>query len=406
MFQDLKTIPLTLRNILAYSFALALTKAIALPYIVIFLSNKFNLDVKMIGTLVGSSLIIGTFCSIYSGYLIDNYGSKRITYLMAVMYAVSYLMIGMAHAVWQVYLSLIVVNAAYATIGVAIKAMIGDSTTPDERQKVFSLRYTLINIAFGLGPFLGAYLSQRTPSLMFMYSGIIAGVTIILLALRRGDVQSQINRHLSQRLSMTQVVSLVFSDKRLIYYTLAGLLCSVALRQFPSYLSQYLIKIDAQDIYRIVNYVMATNSVMIISFQYFLTKRASTYSTMINISVGCLFLGAGIVGFIMSTAVPIWIASMILFSIGEMFLIPAEFAVIDKIAPEDHRGSYYAIQNISTFGGALSPIICGYILSAFSFPLLMFIALLASVSGSYILYLAGSRARNPYKQEEAVLQSL
>ena len=53
---------------------------------------------------------------------------------------------------------------------------------------------------------------------------------------------------------------------------------------------------------------------------------------------------------------------MVVFTLGEMIIYPAEFLFVDTIAPEPLRGSYYGAQNLAAFGGALSPVICGYLL--------------------------------------------
>lgn len=53
---------------------------------------------------------------------------------------------------------------------------------------------------------------------------------------------------------------------------------------------------------------------------------------------------------------------MFVFTLGEMIIYPSEFLFIDTIAPDALRGSYYGAQNLAAFGGAMSPVICGYLL--------------------------------------------
>lgn len=44
------------------------------------------------------------------------------------------------------------------------------------------------------------------------------------------------------------------------------------------------------------------------------------------------------------------IAAMIVFTLGEILIIPAEYAQIDQIAPPRMRGTYYGAQSVSELG--------------------------------------------------------
>jgi hypothetical protein len=47
------------------------------------------------------------------------------------------------------------------------------------------------------------------------------------------------------------------------------------------------------------------------------------------------------------------IAAMIVFTLGEILIIPAEYAQIDQIAPPRMRGTYYGAQSVSELGRRL-----------------------------------------------------
>ncbi|MEZ5648843.1 MAG: MFS transporter [Alphaproteobacteria bacterium] len=365
ILSDLKAIPVSLRRVFGFNFLFILTRAIALPYTVIFLSRVFSLNVQAIGLLLSSALIIGIISSIFAGQLIDRFGAIRIIFISALSFAVGHLLIAMSGSLPLIFLLLVGVNAAYSIIAVAIKTAIGDAVcASSEREKLFSLRYTLINIGFAIGPFIGAALAGLNPRATFMGAGLIAIVNSLLL-IRLNLPRPEPETTKGKRVSSWNHVGLALRDRRLIYFTIAGVLCSLAMRQFPSYLSQYLVKIAAEDIYRIINYVSATNSFMVILFQYTITKHLVSVPLKSRISLGFLFLAAGITGFMLAHHAEPWIAAMIIFSIGEIILVTVEFAAIDHIAPERLRGSYYAVQNLSTIGGGITPVLCGVILLSY-----------------------------------------
>lgn len=51
---------------------------------------------------------------------------------------------------------------------------------------------------------------------------------------------------------------------------------------------------------------------------------------------------------------------MLVFTTGEIIVIPAEYMFIDLIAPEHLRGVYYGAQNLSNLGAALGPVMVGF----------------------------------------------
>lgn len=81
---------------------------------------------------------------------------------------------------------------------------------------------------------------------------------------------------------------------------------------------------------------------------------------------------------------------MIVFTVGEIIIIPAEYLFIDYIAPEDMRGVYYGAQNLSNLGAALGPVLCGMALSLYA-PQAMFYVLSTCIVLASVFYFMGSR---------------
>jgi MFS family permease len=77
-------------------------------------------------------------------------------------------------------------------------------------------------------------------------------------------------------------------------------------------------------------------------------------------------------------------------TLGEMIIYPAEFLFVDTLAPEELRGSYYGAQNLATFGGALSPVICGFLLMHTPAPTMLY-ALSALTALGGLCFMSGRR---------------
>jgi MFS family permease len=84
-----------------------------------------------------------------------------------------------------------------------------------------------------------------------------------------------------------------------------------------------------------------------------------------SITVGGLLTVTGMAGFAMADSLWHFVAAMVVFSLGEILIYPAEFAIIDRIAPEDSRGAYFGAQTFTQIGVFIGPVTGGLLLGAY-----------------------------------------
>ncbi len=158
---------------------------------------------------------------------------------------------------------------------------------------------------------------------------------------------------------------LLLKDRRLVCFTLGGLLSAVVFGQFTAYLSQYLVVTTTPEFaYQVISALVTTNAVMVISLQYLIGRRISQRQLNLWLAAGLSMFLLGLGGFALSTSVMLWVLSMAIFTLGEIIVFPAEYMFIDYIAPAPLRGLYYGAQNLSNLGAALGPVLCGMVLAS------------------------------------------
>ncbi|MCP2053077.1 UNVERIFIED_ORG: MFS family permease [Pseudomonas fluorescens] len=390
MLATLKHYPPALNLLLSASLILTLARAITLPYLVIYLSGHFGLSIADIGLVIGSTLIIGSLLSLYGGFLVDRMHSYRLMLTFCAVFTLGFLGAAVAPVLWLFYLCLVAVNLAYAVIDIAVKAGFGSLLPVDRRSEAFSIKYTLTNIGYAVGPFLGAGLATVDASLPFMLSaGLGAGFLLIYCVWG--------NRHLltaeasPPSIAFLAVGTLLLRDYRLVCFTLGGLLSAVVFGQFTAYLSQYLIVTTTpQETYRIISTLVATNALMVISLQYSLGKRISPRYLNRWLAAGLSLFILGLGGFAVSTTLVMWVLSMAIFTLGEIIVFPAEYMFIDNIAPNHLRGMYYAAQNLGNVGAALGPVLCGWVLATQPAYSMFYMLVVFVVAGGLMYCLGGS----------------
>ena len=330
----------------------------------IYLSSAFGLQVSDIGLVIGSSMILGSLLSLYGGFLVDRTPSYRLILACCALFTLGFIGAFSARQLWLFYLCLVLVNLAYAVIDIAIKAGFAQRLSVEQRSEAFSIKYTLTNIGYAVGPFLGAGLARLDISLPFLISAAL-GAGFLAIHMRWGDRQLNAAGPTPAPLSFAALGKQLLRDYRLVCFTLGGLLSAVVFGQFSAYLSQYLVvTTSAQDTYRIISTLVATNALLVIALQYAIGRRITQrhLSRWLALGLGLFLLGVS--GFGLATSLALWVLSMVVFTLGEIIVFPAEYMFIDLIAPEHLRGLYYGAQNLSNLGGALGPILCGMLLAS------------------------------------------
>ncbi len=108
--------------------------------------------------------------------------------------------------------------------------------------------------------------------------------------------------------------------------------------------------------------LLACNAISVILLQYQIGRFLKREQLRQWIVAGTGLFILGLIGFSVADSLVSWCVAMFIFTLGEIIIYPAEFLFVDTLAPEDLRGSYYGAQNLAALGGALSPVICGFML--------------------------------------------
>ncbi|NWB92634.1 MFS transporter [Pseudomonas agarici] len=301
---------------------------------------------------------------------------------------------------WLFFVFLVLFNFAYAVIDVVVKATLGRILPEEEQAGVFSVRYTLINIGYAVGPFVGAGLAHLDMRLPFVMSALL-GVVSFLAYYNLGDRHLRPVDRARTTMSFIGVSRILLRDKRLVCFTLGGLLSAVVFGQFTAYLSQYLVTTATPEFtYQVISSVVAVNALVVIGLQFLVGRHITQRHLNLWLTMGFSLFLLGVAGFALSSTVLHWALAMAVFTLGEIIVFPAEYMFIDRIAPRHLRGMYYGAQNLSTLGGALGPVLCGFALAWWA-PHFMFYMLAGFIIAGGCFYLIGAAYARQHDASEA-----
>ena len=380
-----------IRRLLVCSLTIVVSRAITSPLLTLFVSDKLGLNQQDVGLLLGIAVFAATLLSLYGGYIIDRFEKRRLLILAMLSSAIGLVLLTFAENLYLTTMTLIVTETASALFLIGSKAILSENLPVGQRAKAFSLSYTLTNIGYAVGPMLGVLIAGAFASAPFLIAAAIAFFSIFLMTgiatdQARGSVSGQAQSFLKTLITLK-------NDRTLIMFTAGCLLSTVVHGRFTFYLSQYLlVTSDSRHTMDVMAALLACNALSVILLQYQVGRFLKREQLRQWIVAGTGLFILGLIGFSLADSLVSWCVAMFVFTLGEIIIYPAEFLFVDTLAPEELRGSYYGAQNLAALGGALSPVISGFLLMHTPAPT-MFYALSALAGlGGLLCFLSGRRS--------------
>jgi MFS family permease len=379
-----------IRRLLVCSLTIVVSRAITSPLLTLFVSDKLGLNQQDVGLLLGIAVFIATLLSLYGGYIIDRFEKLRLLILSMASSAVGLVLLTFAENLYLTTLTLIVTETASSLFLIGSKAILSDNLAVGQRAKAFSLSYTLTNIGYAVGPMLGVLIAGAFTSAPFLVAAAIAFFSIFLMTgIAKDPARSPVS---GQAQSFLKTLITLKNDRTLILFTGGCLLSTVVHGRFTFYLSQYLlVTSNPQHTMEIMAALLACNAISVILLQYQIGRFLKREQLRQWIVAGTGLFILGLIGFSLADSLVSWCVAMFIFTLGEIIIYPAEFLFVDTLAPEELRGSYYGAQNLAALGGALSPVICGFMLMHTPAPTMFYALSALAALGGLLCYISGRR---------------
>jgi MFS family permease len=384
------TYSLVIRRLMIVSLTIVVSRAITSPLLTLFLSNKLGLNQQDVGLLLGIAVFIATLLALYGGYIIDRLEKRRLLILAMLSSAIGFVLLTFAENLYLTTLTLVITETASALFLIGSKAILSENLPMGQRAKAFSLRYTLTNIGYATGPMLGVVIAGVYPIAPFLIAGAIAFFSIFLMSgIPRDSAQTPA---IGQPQSFLKTLITLKNDRTLIMFTCGCLLSTVVHGRFTLYLSQYLLVThDSKRALETMAALLACNAISVILLQYQIGRFLKREQLRYWIAGGTSLFIVGLIGFSLADSLVSWCVAMFIFTLGEMIIYPAEFLFVDTLAPEELRGSYYGAQNLAALGGALSPVICGFLLMHTPAPTMFYALSALTAMGGFLCFMSGRR---------------
>lgn len=360
--------------------------SMSMPFLAIYLSKTSNISPILIGVIVGLGPLAATVGGFVGGALSDKLGRKTIMLVALSGWVVVFVGFAMVESPFA-FMVLNMLNGLCRSLYEPVsQALMADVTVKEKRLKVFSLRYIAINVGVSVGPLLGAYFGTMEAWLPFMVTALIyfayaIGLYALLLRFGIRRIEGE-KRHDVTLLSSWRIVK---ADRVFRYYIAGSIVGAIGYAQMTVTLSQYVEQSVAQGA-ALFALLMSLNAVVVVLCQVPLSRLFDRWGPMVAIAAGNVMFAVGDIGFAVSAGWFGFMLSMFFFTLGEILNFPQSNVLVDQLAPEGMRGTYFGAQSFSNIGQFIGPLAGGVLLTHWGGPSLFTTMAIVTLAGTWFYY--------------------
>jgi MFS family permease len=313
-----------------------------IPFLALHFTRNLGFSAGQAGLALAVYGIVSLLTSPFAGRLADRVGSQRILTVSLFLGGLGFWALPLLRTLPQVLGGMVVLSAVSEAMRPATLALVSDLSRPELRRQAFALNRLAINLGMSVGPALGGFLAARSFHTLFWVDGatsIAAALVLLLFPLRAVAFES----HAEAPASLGAI-----ADRRLRYVILCLLPILLVFFQHEGAMPVWMVE-DLGMPTQNFGLLFTVNTLLIVFLEVRLNGLTAHWSPARSLSVGSALctVGFGALAFLTSY----WgvVATVVIWTFGEMILFPSTSAYVSELAPPGRRGEYMGFYSM-TFG--------------------------------------------------------
>ncbi|TDA66237.1 MAG: MFS transporter [Chloroflexi bacterium] len=386
--------------------------ALLFPFFSLYLTRKFQIDMTQVGLIFGLFAISSFIGSMVGGALTDRWGRKSILLFGLSMSGLSSVLMGVIDVLPLFMVVTLVVGILSDVAGPAYQSLVADLLPEEKRAQGFGILRVVANLAVVIGPLVGGFLAAKSYLILFITDATTSVITAIILffALQETHRPKETGQPQESMAATFKGYFTVVRDSAFVGFLIASVLMVVVYMQMNTTLSVYL-----RDYHGVpeqgFGYILSLNAIMVVLFQFSITRWINRYRPLIIMTVGSLLYAVGFAMYGFVSAFALFLVAMAIITVGEMFVSPVSQSIVARLAPEDMRGRYMAVYGFSwLIPFAIGPLLAGLVMDNLNPDWVWYIGGvlgLAAAGGYYWLELRAGHSRfSSIDARLAIMQNL
>jgi MFS family permease len=291
-------------------------------------------------------------------------------------------------------------------------SLISDLVAPAQRKSAFALSRLSVNLGMSVGPALGGILAAFSFRWLFLVDGATSILAALVMVMAPWPAARQAGMHepqwtepedLGREIEADSVEPLAaahpgadlraFRNLRMLYFLMALIPVQIVFFQLPSTLPLFVVRYlhFPESAY---GTIFTVNTLLIIAVEVPLNLAMAHWSHRWTLTLGALLYAVGFGSFALVTGPVGVFAAVVVWTFGEMILLPGSAAYAAEIAPAGRRGEYMGLYTMSfNIAFALGPSAGASILQRWGPRALWGAAFVSGCISTLLMSRIGSKAR-------------
>jgi MFS family permease len=310
-----------------------------LPFLLLYLTRDLGLAPSTGGAIValyGASALV---TSPFAGRLADRFGPLRLMESSLLLSGLVLLVFPVARTPWAVAAATVAWAVVSELFRPASLTAIASAVGPENRKTAFAVNRLAINLGMSIGPALGGFLATVSYPSLFVVDALtsLAAAAILVKAGRPAEA------HAAPRAAEApDAVPPGHRDRRLLLLLLGVLPVAVVFFQHVAAMALFLVRdlgwSEAQ-----YGLLATLNTLLVVAFEVPLNSAMARWPAGRTLALGSVLTGAGFGLLAFAHAPGMVIASVVVWTFGEIVLFPGLNAAVADLAPEARRGEYMGL---------------------------------------------------------------
>jgi len=333
--------------VLAASLFINRVGSMVVVLLALYLTRGLQMSAEFAGAVVtiygAGSFVI----SPVAGRLCDRYGASRVATAMLSASAVVLLLFPLVSSPAAIIAAAVVLSLVTEGFRPATLTLVSELAPPDQRKTAFALVRLAANLGMSVGPLLGGILAEWWFPAIFIVDGItsLAAALVLLLALDHRRSEDGPASTGSPASTPPLPTRRAFTDPALLFFLAAMIGNVLVFFQFAAALPLYLVShLGLTE--RTYGLIFTVNTILILFIEVPLNAAMERWQARWSMALGAALVALGLAATGLATGFWTVMATVVVWTFGEMIMFPSASAHVADIAPTKRAGEYMGLYNM------------------------------------------------------------
>jgi len=313
----------------------------AMPFLPLYLTRELGFPASRAGAIMALYGAVAFITGPVSGRLCDRWGAGRMMTTCLALTGMCMLLYPFARSLGAVAAMTVIWAAATEAFRPAAMTSVAESAPADMRKQTYALHRLAINLGMSLGPALGGFLAGVSFKAIWAVNAAASLTAAALLKLLLEAPPAGVSAPAEGPPSGRGL-----SDPRLRWCLLATVPVSMVFFQHESSLPLHLTRgLGLSE--RFYGSLFTVNTLLIVALEIPLNHATARWPYARSLGLGAALFTAGFGVYGVATTAAHIIAGTVVWTFGEMILLPSLTSYISEIAPPERRGEYMGLYTMA-----------------------------------------------------------